>query len=360
MSFPASRKRFHPQQRTFQPHGKKFRPARRQQNEVVEFRKREGSSCSIPEDEGLEVPECPHGPCLFFTNGQERWFSCAVYRADDLCNYRVDVPVGQSAEDFEFEDARPASFTYGRGNLAELIKDPSAEIYWCSTCRFPLNGKKRRQLDSICGFLSTREANDGQAVVMDNLERFDAILSIGCPTIFDPTSSRPTEFAHFSMLNGHFFQPDGEERLDAFLSTSKRLAIVVDPPFGVFLSALQRTLEGLKERFLAHLNGLKLLDFKVTYANHPTFKRADKSIVRIFSDIKPKRFVLPVQQGYKFCEKCERYVSAENEHCDECEACTTISGNTYKHCEECAKCVKPSYVHCAPCGRCHLPNRCSR
>lgn len=64
---------------------------------------------------------------------------------------------------------------------------------------------------------------------------------------------------------------------------------------------------------------------------------------------------LPDNGRYKYCAKCDRWVSVENEHCDICKACTSKDGRTYVHCSECNKCVKPTYVHCKKCKRCSLP-----
>lgn len=47
------------------------------------------------------------------------------------------------------------------------------------------------------------------------------------------------------------------------------------------------------------------------------------SIVRIFTNFSPSKFILPVSEGYKYCKICNRWVYNENRHCYKCCACTS-------------------------------------
>lgn len=102
--------------------------------------------------------------------------------------------------------------------------------------------------------------------------------------------------------------------------------------------------------------------------------------MRIFTNILPSKLPLPEDEGYHFCDICERWVSSENRHCYKCGSCTskvcsfgkyfTIfniwknyflvssillqDGRTYIHCNKCARCVKPTWQHCNKCKRCLL------
>nr|XP_009911036.1 PREDICTED: uncharacterized protein LOC104313657 isoform X5 [Haliaeetus albicilla] len=38
--------------------------------------------------------------------------------------------------------------------------------------------------------------------------------------------------------------------------------------------------------------------------------------------------VLPVEEGYRFCTICQRYVSSGNQHCEICNSCTSKLGFT--------------------------------
>lgn len=104
-----------------------------------------------------------------------------------------------------------------------------------------------------------------------------------------------------------------------FFKKSKRLAILVDPPFGVILSPLEKSLNQLKRLFSSaspkghtaqivflpvfmgkYLHGMSIVDYKVTYANHAQFKHKNKTIVRMFTDMDRKLFKLPKNEGYKY------------------------------------------------------------
>ncbi|RVE60129.1 hypothetical protein OJAV_G00177790 [Oryzias javanicus] len=102
-----------------------------------------------------------------------------------------------------------------------------------------------------------------------------------------------------------------------------------------------------------------LLFKRVDYDNHPLYKHGKtgrkQSPVRIFTNISATKIVLPKEEGYRFCDRCERY-SALNKHCAECNICPSKDGRELKHCHACEKCVKPSWKHCRFCSRCALPD----
>jgi hypothetical protein len=81
------------------------------------------------------------------------------------------------------------------------------------------------------------------------------------------------------MLNNYFYQSNGEKKLQKFFGKAKRLAIVVDPPFGSLTDALEKSLEKLRELFNVsqvgtivflpyftgkRLHGMSILDYKVS------------------------------------------------------------------------------------------------
>lgn len=171
--------------------------------------------------------------------------------------------------------------------------------------------------------------------------------------------------------------------------------IVCDPPFGGRVEPMSRTLKTIEEQhkqwnkieadgaslkimfifpyFMepimrqksnppgidGGLKNLEMSDYKVDYENHPLFVTGSRgrkhgSPVRIFTNISLKLLELPLEDGYKFCAKCQKWVAPENKHCKKCNSCTSKDGRLYKHCDICKRCVKPTWKHCDTCERCVL------
>ena len=142
----------------------------------------------------------------------------------------------------------------------------------------------------------------------------------------------------------------------------------------------------LEERVREGLPSLRMLDYRVCYENHNFFhdgrtietvhskdgegadekpqtkeerrkrrklekarekrvKRAMKkqrSPIRIFTNVMPLSiFEMPKEEGYRYCEACQKHVDRNNTHCDLCGCCPSKDGRTWRHCELCNKCVKP-------------------
>ncbi|XP_034254878.1 rRNA N6-adenosine-methyltransferase ZCCHC4 isoform X2 [Thrips palmi] len=197
------------------------------------------------------------------------------------------------------------------------------------------------------------------------------------------------EFSWFNAFNCHWFLEDeGKTSTLEFMRQAgeNELAIVTDPPFGgraeplvytfqrldVFHKELHPDRNGalslmwifpyfMEPMILDSNPSMSMLDYKVDYDNHPLFQQGHKgrkygSPVRIFTNILPSKLPLPEEEGYRFCDFCEKWVSSENKHCFKCSSCTSKDGRTYVHCDRCARCVKPSWKHCKECKRCCLPD----
>ncbi|XP_043274196.1 rRNA N6-adenosine-methyltransferase ZCCHC4 [Venturia canescens] len=205
----------------------------------------------------------------------------------------------------------------------------------------------------------------------------------------------PLNYCWYNLFNHHFFTEEGSQTFRDFMTQNngKDTFIVCDPPFGARVEPISVTLikmadrhkywnriEGTKANLkimfifpyfmesIMHqksnppgieggLKNLKMSDYKVDYENHPLFTTGSKgrkhgSPVRIFTNINLKDLELPVEDGYKFCAKCQKWVSPENKHCKKCNSCTSKDGRRYKHCDICKRCVKPTWVHCNDCKRC--------
>lgn len=196
--------------------------------------------------------------------------------------------------------------------------------------------------------------------------------------------NRSSEYWHYNMFNHHFFAgSEAKQKFHQFLKEelNERCCVVTDPPFGCRTEPLAHTIQTLTTEYKNANKSLKLLpifwifpyymenyicsvmpqmemmDYKVNYTNHDTYHDGKKgrkqgSPVRIFTNIELKLIKLPTLEGYRYCSKCQRSVSAENAHCSVCQRCPSKNGSTYIHCRLCATCVKPSYKHCNECQRC--------
>ncbi|KAJ1525178.1 hypothetical protein ONE63_010010 [Megalurothrips usitatus] len=198
-----------------------------------------------------------------------------------------------------------------------------------------------------------------------------------------------SEFAWFNAFNCHWFWGEiGKSATLEFLQKSdcKQLALVTDPPFGGRVEPLAYTFQRIdgfhkelhpnrenplslmwifpyfmEPMILDSCSGMSMLDYKVDYDNHPLFQQGQRgrkygSPVRIFTNIPLSKLPLPKDEGYRFCDFCEKWVSTENKHCFKCSNCTSKDGRTYVHCDKCARCVKPTWQHCKQCKRCCLPD----
>ncbi|XP_039693995.1 rRNA N(6)-adenosine-methyltransferase ZCCHC4 isoform X3 [Pteropus medius] len=197
-------------------------------------------------------------------------------------------------------------------------------------------------------------------------------------------------FCHYNMFNHHFF--DGKAALEVcrtFLQEDKGegVIMVTDPPFGGLVEPLAVTFKKLiamwkegqsqdnnhkelpifwifpyffESRICQFFPSFCMLDYQVDYDNHALYKHGKtgrkQSPVRIFTNIPPNKIILPVEEGYRFCPLCQRYVSLENQHCEHCNSCTSKDGRKWNHCFLCKKCVKPSWIHCSICNHCALPD----
>lgn len=198
------------------------------------------------------------------------------------------------------------------------------------------------------------------------------------------TFNKSSEFSWYNMFNHHFFEGQcGKEHYLQFLKTThtNEFCIFTDPPFGCRTEALVFNLKTITQEYNQNNNTnhiipiiwifpyymegyitksspeFTMLDYKVNYDNHKTYNNNEKgrhlgSPVRIFTNISATLIELPHTELYKYCAKCNKWVSRENEHCNLCKLCPSKNGAVYKHCNDCRCCVKSYYIHCIKCRRC--------
>ncbi|XP_043948202.1 rRNA N6-adenosine-methyltransferase ZCCHC4 isoform X2 [Drosophila biarmipes] len=193
----------------------------------------------------------------------------------------------------------------------------------------------------------------------------------------------PEEFCLYNMCNNHFFY--SRKPFEHFLgdTSPEQLVIVTDPPFGCRTELISHTLRSLRKLYnrinqlpstplsifwiypyysanhiRQEMPEMEMSDYRINYSNHLRYTNVGKqsrfcgSPVRLFTNVPLKLLQLPVEEGYKYCQKCDCYTATGNLHCNSCGTCPSVNGQTYRHCVSCDVCVKPNYVHCKNCRRC--------
>jgi len=332
-----------------------------------------------------DAPNCRHGPCLLFEDPakQEKFFACSA------CRDRQDCQIYISYSELTTDRAKKK---YQKQYLAfkKQIQQLQTSLK-SSPCQLqPLENKR----SDAQYFFSKNFINYFTAKFIQ-IESWDGILCIGCPTIFEnlPSTCQKKfllDYDHrfcsfysneqmlaYNMFNGHCFSND-EYFQKNFLKTIRTCLVVIDPPFGGFHRALAHSLEQLIpsniQRNLVLFNpyflekwiqdafqGLQMLDYKIEYETNSKMnlcKGKKGSPVRMFTDICPSKCPPLDEDNYKYCFECNRYTLLANQHCYECRMCTSKDGGNYRHCSSCQRCVKADRQHCQQCSSCHLPEQC--
>jgi len=60
-----------------------------------------------------------------------------------------------------------------------------------------------------------------------------------------------SKFCHYNMLNHHFFGGDGAQSTYRQFLGADRVAVLVDPPFGIMVEALAATLTTIQQQWAA-------------------------------------------------------------------------------------------------------------
>jgi len=259
----------------------------------------------------------------------------------------------------------------------------------------------------------------------------DRVICIGCPRLheailrsddktrsllLDVDERMPKLFCGtthmFNMCNATFFEESSAAASAARLQSVARpsgehkLAVIIDPPFGIKPQLLANTVYNIAKAsgsgtgfpltmlFAPWYHGPTIVrEFneasrgcggteatafapmhpEVTYQYNP-FQKArlrrgkkrrkqggkpntERSPIRCFVNCSgSRRMLLPSQSQrdtYKLCEPCGAYVPQEVIHCEKCNQC--MCGDlhqTYIHCDKCDKCVRADYEHCDHCAGC--------
>jgi len=372
----------------------------------------------------IKVPKCRHGPTLLFRSSTQRFFACSACR--DRRDCQIYVPFGKRRKNYvkQFEN----EFRQFRKLVRQIQKKKKRNFFFCHTCsNVFFEGEQSEHVDHRTTKRLTRKEisrpcqtilqplknkrSDAQFFFSSNFidyfigkivepGQWDAVLCIGCPTLFENLREKSTirsflldfdlrlcsfysskKMLLFNMFNGHVFSREKTFR-EEFLSSIENCLVVVDPPFGGFHRALAHSLDEFwKTRNATNIRRqlilfnpyflskwvvdafpqLKMLDYKIEYSSTLNLCRGRKgSPVRIFTDVDPSLFPPVDDENYKFCFECNRFVFAINRHCFQCQTCPSKNGQPSRHCSECQRCVQADRKHCSKCSFCHLPNRCEK
>ncbi|XP_019381677.1 PREDICTED: zinc finger CCHC domain-containing protein 4 isoform X2 [Gavialis gangeticus] len=318
-----------------------------------------GEAVALSAEPGFPAPCCPHGPALLFvkiSQGKEegrRFYACSACRDRKDCNFfqweNEKVSDARLAAREEFNRSSQPSLSHRQNveRLHELIR---------------INGFEEQQFHV-------------KSLLLDIDFRYSQFYT-------------EEDFCHYNMFNHYFFGGEvAQEVCRKFLHEEKGegVIMVTDPPFGGLVEALAFSFKKLiamwreaqeeahsskempifwifpyffESRILEFFPSFTMMDYQVDYDNHMLYKHGKtgrkQSPVRIFTNLSPSTIVLPIEEGYRFCSLCQRYVSSENQHCKMCNSCTSKDGRQWRHCVLCQKCVKPSWVHCNTCNHCAL------
>ncbi|XP_060076756.1 rRNA N6-adenosine-methyltransferase ZCCHC4-like [Ylistrum balloti] len=389
-----------------------------------------------------EIPECPHGPALLFERyertSSSKFFACSAFRDRKECSFfqweseKLSEEIKKIHQDINSRQQPKFSHQEASNRLSKFKEQASSNRQFCHTCgmvllpgelqdhrghkiKSPITDKmleKPSQLfipldnnKTFAQYLFSFSAVDFTIKTLEDLS-FTHIVCVGAPRIFEAIETKKdtnlkgllldldhryqqmypvAKFCRYNMFNHHFFEEKSTDVFRQFLleESGKRVAMVMDPPFGGMVEALaatynkisqqwqalsEKTQDGdlpimwffpyfMEKRIKECLPTTQMLDYKVDYDNHMLFRgdvKKQGSPVRIFTNLSPQSVILPASEGYWYCKVCSRFSAKENHHCDICDFCPSKDGRTYKHCFKCDRCVKPSKQHCDRCKMCQL------
>ncbi|XP_043294505.1 rRNA N6-adenosine-methyltransferase ZCCHC4 isoform X3 [Cervus canadensis] len=328
-----------------------------------------GVELVLSSDSATPAPLCPHGPTLLFVKvnqGKEetrRFYACSACRDRKDCNFFQWEDEKLSGARLAAREAHnrscepPLSRSQCVERYLKFIELPLSQRKFCQSCQqllLPDDEEKHRE-HQVVGDVSITQLKrpskllyplenkktNAQYLFADRSCLFlvDLLSNLGFRRVLCVGTPRLHELIRL--------KESGDKK-----SNIRSLLLDIDFRYSQFYM----------EDSFCHYNMFNhhFFDGKVDYDNHALYKHGKtgrkQSPVRIFTNIPPNRIILPIEEGYRFCPLCQRYVSLENQHCEHCNSCTSKDGRKWNHCFLCKKCVKPSWIHCSICNHCALPD----
>ncbi|XP_055444153.1 rRNA N6-adenosine-methyltransferase ZCCHC4 isoform X5 [Bubalus kerabau] len=328
-----------------------------------------GVEVVLSSDPATPAPLCPHGPTLLFVKvnqGKEetrRFYACSACRDRKDCNFFQWEDEKLSGARLAAREAHnrscqpPLSRSQCVERYLKLIELPLSQRKFCQSCQqllLPDDAEKHHE-HQVVGDVSITQLKrpskllyplenkktNAQYLFADRSCLFlvDLLSNLGFRRVLCVGTPRLHELIRLKESGGT-------------KSNIRSLLLDIDFRYSQFYM----------EDSFCHYNMFNhhFFDGKVDYDNHALYKHGKtgrkQSPVRIFTNIPPNKVILPIEEGYRFCPLCQRYVSLENQHCEHCNSCTSKDGRKWNHCFLCKKCVKPSWIHCSICNHCALPD----
>ncbi|KAF6024032.1 ZCCHC4 [Bugula neritina] len=249
------------------------------------------------EQDGEDVPYCPHGPTLLFSRKSnkgdaiDKFYACAAYRKRKDCNFYQKFGPKESEEKQALRKKIYLNFNSSNRLYRNIMEESihKERIKFCLICGVVIpnelcaDNSHTAQYTSLSAtdlrypsrFLTPKESNASNAQyffsadVIDFISstistlHFDKVLCIGTPSIHEHIKHSGKhksvatflldldvrmrqfhkDYAHYNMFNHHFYEAAEEERFHQFMASSKSLLIIIDPPYGGLVQALSVTLK---------------------------------------------------------------------------------------------------------------------
>lgn len=334
-------------------------------------------------------PSCPHGPTLLFEAIKQgkRFFACSASRNRKACNFHLnydDFKRGKKLVGPTLRENQVPTVTFDNHRLKKILLLDESKRSFCKDCvvmLLPEEVPSHKGHAIKTGIPITRIRKPSKLLISETSSKYTAqfyfdksskevivknlienglnrVICIGTTSIHEAIQLKSqstgmdsilldldhrlgqffpsSKFAHYNMFNHHFLEgKKGEKKLISFIDKSEKsqLVMVIDPPFGGVIEALNESIQKINEiagievpivlafldvnrrRIKNVMPQVRMTDYVLKYKgkSRTKFNRA-----RIFTSLPLSSFKLPKEDGYRFCPQCKMYVTSNEKVISEC------------------------------------------